>query len=147
MKDLIYTVPIPVTFYTSSYCLNVPFSKNEEANGVSTNSGMEMREAAVRLMNRYQHCLIKQLCTLTKPSSNISYSPLPNSCTCKLAAIMEFNISKRQSRFDNDNGSFYTKTYFKTEIDLSCPWAALHLPPHLITEDKCTNSKPLYLFH
>lgn len=122
MKDLIYTIPIPVTFYTGFYCLNVPFSKNEEVNGVSTNSGMEMRGAAGRLINRYQHWLIKQVCTLTKPSSNISYSPLPKICTCKLAAIMEFSISKRQSCFDNDTGSFYAKTYLKT-----CHWPLMSL--------------------
>lgn len=99
------------------YCLNVLFSKNEEANGVSTNSGMEMREAAVRLINRYQHWLIKQLCTLTKPSSNISFSPFPKPCTCKLAAVTKFSISKRQSCSDNDNGIFYAKAYIKT-----CHW-------------------------
>lgn len=93
-------VPIPVTSYTSFSCLNVPFSKNEEINMMSTSSGMETREAAVRLINRYKHWFIKQFCRLMKPSGNISYS-LPFPCICKLAAIMKFSISNRRSFLDN----------------------------------------------
>lgn len=52
---------------------------------MSPNSGAERREAAVRLINRYEHGLIKQLFTLMKPSSDISSSPLPLPCICELA--------------------------------------------------------------
>lgn len=54
---------------------------------MSPNSGTERREAAVRLINRYEHGLIKQLCTLMKPSRDVSSSPLPLPCTCELAVI------------------------------------------------------------